>query len=215
MRFAMEWRRCALGHDVVTDRGGAVLIAPRSDDERDFTGYDPFAETALFKRLVAVQGRAGAALDPSAVCAFADRFGVLGLRATAPATVARDGHPTNAEPLWAWRREIEQLRRAMRAPAAACAGFNHMGPRALAIRLVIGGRPARPDLQLRPQTLADALWLQLAHSVAFRGATEGRLCAHCGTEFEVGGETGLRRSRIYCSKRCQDGAGNLRRSKGE
>jgi hypothetical protein len=65
-------------------------------------------------------------------------------------------------------------------------------------------------LQIVPNTLLGALWLQLAETIS--GYKQHRACAACGNWFEVSPEK-FRKSRHYCSEPCRSRAYRSRKEK--
>ena len=60
---------------------------------------------------------------------------------------------------------------------------------------------ARTTLQVVPQSLIGAMWLQVAGEIT--DETEFRKCRHCPTWFSVGPGTGRWRTKLFCSDRCR------------
>lgn len=65
-------------------------------------------------------------------------------------------------------------------------------------------------LEIMPNTLLGALWLQLAETIS--GSKKHRACAACGNWFEVSPEK-FRKSRHYCSEPCRSRAYRSRKEK--
>jgi len=65
-------------------------------------------------------------------------------------------------------------------------------------------------LQIMPNTLLGALWLQLAEAIS--GSKKHRACTACGNWFEVSPEK-FRTSRHYCSEPCRSRAYRSRKEK--
>lgn len=65
-------------------------------------------------------------------------------------------------------------------------------------------------LQIKPNTLLGALWLQLAETIS--GCRKHRACAACRNWFEVSPEM-FRKNRVYCSEECRSRAYRKRKEK--
>jgi hypothetical protein len=69
----------------------------------------------------------------------------------------------------------------------------------------------RPKWELRPNTLLDALWLQLGQ--ALTGSAQFRQCEHCGDWFEAGRGAGRRLDAKFCSDEHRIVFNSLKRSR--
>jgi hypothetical protein len=68
-----------------------------------------------------------------------------------------------------------------------------------------------PKWELRPQTLLDALWMQLGEALT-AGALMRR-CEHCGDWFELGHGSGRRQDAKFCSDEHRIAFNSLKRSR--
>lgn len=67
------------------------------------------------------------------------------------------------------------------------------------------------QLQLRPPTLLDAIWLQFAQAITSNA--ELRTCGHCGKWFEAGQGSDRRAGAKFCSDECRVEFNSLQRSR--
>ena len=77
--------------------------------------------------------------------------------------------------------------------------------------IILDVKTGLPKLQLSPNTLDDALWLQLAQELA--GGCYLRRCEHCGDWFETGAGTGRRLDAKFCSDEHRIAFNSLKRSR--
>ncbi len=124
--------------------------------------------------------------------------------------------PPNMEPIELWREEIDQMRECVEIWDEAQSGnADEQLMQSLQVTVcnslrgrvkVIFARDRRVEgfiLQIMPNALLGALWLQLAETIS--GSKKHRACAACGKWFEVSPEK-FRRSRNYCSEPCRSRA---------
>lgn len=145
-------------------------------------------------------------LNPEGVKSFLDRFGPLFKILPAP-------HDPRI-----WYPEIQSLKRAVQAwEAGQKAGslrnwvkaFNRrdgwrQARSSAKVQLVNTDDPLCPNLEIVPDNLISAIWLQFAQHVS--SSTGLQQCNWCSTWFVFGTGTGRRKSAHYCSDRCRQAA---------
>lgn len=175
----------AAEHDEIAGRGGRLQ------------SYRPFAAgPALYKEFCD--------LKPTgpAIVKFASRYGLL---------TERKGN----ERLDYWQDAIKGMRKSVLfAESGNLDAFVRAWNQGNMARLAVTFDPViadgRPTMRITPQTLHDALWLQVAQSLS--SATGLRQCVECGSWFVFGTGTGRRKSADYCSDRCRKAAWRHRNS---
>jgi hypothetical protein len=70
-------------------------------------------------------------------------------------------------------------------------------PHSVRLAVQIGDAASRPTLRLMPETLLDALWLQVTEALA--GDCQIRHCLQCNSWFAAGGGFGRRHDSKFCS----------------
>jgi hypothetical protein len=73
------------------------------------------------------------------------------------------------------------------------------------------GAARRPSLELWPDSLLDAMWMQLGQAIT--GDVALRLCKFCGSPFSAGSGTARRADAQFCSHQHQVTFNSLKRSK--
>ena len=140
--------------------------------------------------------------NPEGVKSFLDKFGPL----------IESSDPELPEAMY---YQIEDMKRAVRAwEASKKAGslrkwikdFNRRdiwerSRAGVTIQLTNTDDPLCPNLEIVPNSLISAIWLQFAQQVA--SSTGLRQCNWCSTWFVFGTGTGRRKSAHYCSDRCR------------
>jgi hypothetical protein len=79
------------------------------------------------------------------------------------------------------------------------------------VAVTFNSTTGRPQMILRPSSLVNALWFELAASLT--GDTQLRPCRHCGGWFEVGPGTQRRLDATFCSDEHRVAFNSLKRSK--
>jgi hypothetical protein len=85
----------------------------------------------------------------------------------------------------------------LRAAETGTSSTSLHAPQSVRLTLQIGDPSLRPALKLMPETLLDALWLQVAEALA--GDCQIRHCHQCGSWFAAGGGFGRRSDAKFCS----------------
>ena len=205
LRF--EWTRDPAGYElkhvparlqgtIIVDTPEHFEIVGRSDK---LETYRPLAEgPALYREFCD--------LDPTGpeIVEFASRYGLL---------TKSEG----TEWLDYWQEAIKGMEQSVQfAEEKDLNGFVKAWNRLSMVRLVVKFDPViadgRPFMRITPQTLHDALWLQVAQSLS--SATGLRRCKQCDAWFVFGTGTGRRKSADYCSDRCRKSAWRHRKSSG-
>jgi hypothetical protein len=81
----------------------------------------------------------------------------------------------------------------------------------MSVRLTLDPNTRTPRLRLTPQSLLDALWVQLGQALS--GGAAIHQCQHCGQWFESGAGTGRRADAKFCSNEHKIAFHSLKRSK--
>ena len=81
----------------------------------------------------------------------------------------------------------------------------------MSVRLSLDPSTEMPRLRLMPQSLLDALWVQLGQVLS--GSATIHQCQHCGQWFESGAGTGRRADAKFCSNEHKIAFHSLKRSK--
>jgi len=171
-------------HDVIKGKGGK----PES--------YRPFASgPAIYKTFIDLKNEAS-------ILEFANNYGFLAER-------------RGSERLDFWRESIGGMRESVRFAESGVIDkfverWNRRSPARLAIEFDPIVTDGTPTLRIVPRTLLDALWLQVAQSLA--SSTSLRQCIECQSWFVFGTGTGRRKSADYCSDRCRKAAWRQRKS---
>ena len=151
----------------------------------------------------------------TAVLAFAERYGLLGVPTQDQSVRVRDGdgewrdHYAFGEPHLRWALEICLMREGLRLAGGKRSFKGSRRLKWLFDRHLqhVQGRltfnPAGdPQLALEPLTLVSAMWLQLA--LAITGEKRFVACKFCRRLFEISTEqTGFRSHREFCSDSCK------------
>jgi hypothetical protein len=155
--------------------------------------YRPQDIRELYLRFAELDG------SPASCVSFANRFGLL----QSPANSTK--LPT--ERLDLWRRAIRRMKALVSALPTVVRFANSRGTYAEVGRLRVLLVPssdsiaARPMLIMEPETLLEAMNLQLAQFVVGGGTSFA--CEQCGTLFERGGTAKRRSDARFCSDRCR------------
>jgi hypothetical protein len=216
-----EWWKCRTGYELVREawRGGddglvhhptGIRVLPRHVMEKaaylvrrpgPLAPYRPLDKFAGLARIFASDVK-----KPSDVVSFVKRFGPL----------TREGlHPDMGECIDETIIHAEAMHELL-ATAAQSKRLVEMQANPLSnieAALVLDPLSGRTRLQLKPSSLRDALWLQLAQALS--GDAPLRLCAHCGVWFEVGRHTGRRLDAKFCSDEHRITFNSLKRTKKE
>lgn len=154
----------------------------------------PLEEQGLFRRFAYLEK------EESAVVAFANEFGFLGLGLTGPPQLLyweEDVHQ--------WWAHIDHFRGMINLIDAenqseAAKQFNEYVQPLMAARVNVAPL-RRPTLQMAPTTLLAAMWLQVAGELTH--GTKYKRCEWCPTWWSYGKGTGHKENRRFCSQRCQ------------
>lgn len=217
----------ALGYETVHPKRTRVLLSGRSTL---LTGREPTPQVHRKggpleeRRPLEIAGMfrifADTRKSETGVLGFANRFGLLGLgpldRTTDP-PLSEDPHNA-AENLDGWYRAIDAMRGLIRLldaqdwPALS-ATYDRYSLGRMTIKLLPNRKNDGLEAVPVPNTLLQAMWLQLAQSASVKQAW--RRCQHhqCGTWFVVGHGTGRRSTALYCSDRCRKAAFFERKAK--
>jgi hypothetical protein len=195
-----DWRRDPLGYHLIEEqRSFLVRRNGKGHAPEDTEHYRPLSGTdALFKIFVNM------ATTPERVLEFVRRFGSLtweGWDATKGDRVDVVLH--NAR----FMQQALRFSTVDQNVPARCG----LGPSALMAAVVWDPATQRPKWELRPNTLLDALWLQLGQ--ALTGGSKFRQCEHCGNWFEAGQGTGRRLDSKFCSDGHRIAFNSLKRSR--
>jgi hypothetical protein len=162
--------------------------------------YRPLATDGLYLRFAELDG------SPEACVAFANTHGLL----------TKHANLTNppSEPLETWRREIRRMKTLSSMLPDVVKFANSRGTYAVVGELNVllvprAGPNASPTLVLEPNTLLQAMNLQMAKFVAGGGSWFS--CEQCGGQFERGGDSDRRSDARFCSDLCR--VRNHRRTK--
>ncbi len=156
----------------------------------------------LFKQFSELDG------TPESCVKFANTFGPL----INPDTALR------GDTLAFWQEEIKKMKNAIELwekNNRAVFQLDHVGKQLANLSAVLfpGEPDGRPVLNIIPNSLRSALWLQFAQWVS--SDHEIRTCAWCGTWFETGPGTGRRGGARFCSGKHRANYHNDRRTKGD
>lgn len=211
-----DWPVHLSGYQVVTARvepsrrramGESLDWAEDAEDwSRVVVPRDPTSATKMIRPL----GRknsglfrefAATALSEAGVLAFANEYGLLGLRSLPSASA-----PLPEDSLAVWLRHVRAMsfwaggRFEPQDRQRVCDKLNAELTRRVTWRLWVDGETFR--IGPRPVSLIGALWLQAGFSLARE--SEFRTCI-CGKPFEVakGGTTGKRSDAQFCSDACK------------
>ena len=197
-----DWVRDPKGYRLVESELPKMICVVRNGKghtPEDFEHYQPLSSTDwLFKIFV------NTATTPAGVLDFVQRFGPL----TWEGWDARKGDPVNGAIYHADR--MRQLlrpssgdqRRPDLTPGSICS---------LNAAVIWDPKTKAAKWELRPNTLLDALWLQLGQ--ALTGSAKFRQCEHCGDWFDAGRGTGRRLDAKFCSDEHRITFNSLKRSR--
>jgi hypothetical protein len=156
--------------------------------------YRPLATNGIYLRFAALDG------SPASCVAFANTWGLL----EKPASLTTPP----SEPLEFWRRAINRMKTLSRALPNVVRIANSRGTYAvvgsLNVLLVPGGPEpdAKPALVMEPQSLLQAMNLQLALWVAGGGSLA--ICEQCKEPFQAGIGSKRRSIAKFCSVACKN-----------
>jgi hypothetical protein len=155
--------------------------------------YRPQDVPELYHRFAELDG------SPESCVLFASKYGLL----QSPAKFTKPP----VEHLDLWRREIRRMKVLVSALPTVVRFANSRGTYAEVGRLRVllvpssDSTAARPMLIMEPETLLEAMNLQLAQFVTGGGTSFA--CEQCGTRFERGGTAKRRSDARFCSDRCR------------
>lgn len=216
-----EWWRCPTGYEGVHEpwRGGndglvahptGIRVLPQHIMERarylirrpgPLEPYRPLERFAGLARIFASDVK-----KPGDVVRFAMKFGPLtreGLEPDIGESV--DETIIHAEAMREFLDSVADGKRLVEIQANPLSNIE--------AALAVDPLTSRPRLRLRPASLRDALWLQLAQALS--GDAPLRQCAHCGLWFEVGRQSGRRLDAKFCSDEHRIAFNSLKRSRKE
>jgi hypothetical protein len=194
-----DWVRDPKGYRLEGARSTRVVRNGKGHTPKDFEHCRPLSSTdSLFRIFVNM------ATTPAGVLEFVQRYGPL---------TSHEGDDvrlviSNAEHM---RQLLLYFSGNEKRPHLAAS--RHQATQSATINAQVIWDPATmaPKWELRPNTLLDALWLQLGQALT-RG---GRIsqCQHCGTWFEAGRNTGRRLDAKFCSDEHRTAFNSLKRSR--
>jgi hypothetical protein len=183
---SFEWTRVRskAGENAYEHSAGRIVQIGRGKQR-----YQPLKISGLYLKFAELDG------SPAACVAFASRWGLLSLPTTTPPS----------ETLDFWKKEIRRMTGLIRMLPDVVKVANSRSTIALIGSLdvfLVPGPDDRPALALKPNTLLQAMNLQLAQWVSSSGLV--LQCQHCGRAFQAGVGTERRPISRYCSTSCKN-----------
>jgi hypothetical protein len=194
-----DWVRDPKGYRLVENkRELRVVRNGKGHSPNEFSHYRPLAVDSLFLIFAKTVTKPGGVLD------FVERFGPLTL----------DGWTTNGDDVNLALLHAEHMRQVLNCWTDKKRPNLPLGqPPSTYLNAMVLWDPVTkaPKWELRPNSLLDALWLQLAQGLTSN--IQMRHCEHCGDWFEAGRGTGRRADSKFCSDEHRIAFNSRKRSK--
>jgi hypothetical protein len=178
--------------------GGVRVIRPVGERRYRVEPFKIEGEEPLHVRFANLDGSEEKCIE------FASAYGLL----------RRDSHD-HAERLDFWKSEIHNMKMLesalqLQVKEGAPGGIVYLGTSrkalisltSVSVILVPGYRGERPKLSFRPETLLDAMHLQLGLFLTTEGSLQS--CKECGQWFERGAMKARRSIAVFCSEKCKN-----------
>jgi hypothetical protein len=200
-----DWRRDPKGYRLVEAvRQIRVVRNGKGQAPKDFEHYRPLSSTDVLFKIFA-----NTATTPEGVLDFVRRFGSL----TWDGWDEKIGDDVNLV-----ISNADHMRQLLRYPSGnenpphlPLSPYQATPSTSINAQVIWDPATKAPRWELRPNTLLDALWLQLGQALA--AGAQIRQCEHCGDWFEAGRGTGRRLDAKFCCDEHRTSFNSLKRSR--